>query len=283
MQLTTKRLMKKCTAVIFALGLFLGTLNAKAATVDTALTHSNAMNKDIKAVVVKPKGYSAKQKYNVLYLLHGFSGNYTDWIKKVPAIQGLADQYNVLIVCPDGNFAGWYYDSPMNSEWRYETYVGTELVSWIDSHYSTIKDRKGRAITGLSMGGHGALYLAFKHQDTFGAAGSMSGAVDVRPFANAYGISQVLGKITDNPDVWEKNSVVNMVGLVKPGALSLIIDCGYNDTAMYGQNLVLHERLLEQKVPHDFIIRPGFHAWDYWANSIDYQMMFFSKFFSKAK
>ena len=61
-------------------------LKATAGTVDTALTHSAAMNKDIKAVVIKPADYSAAKKYPVMYLLHGFSGNYSDWIKKIPAI-----------------------------------------------------------------------------------------------------------------------------------------------------------------------------------------------------
>src|ERR1700710_1236495 len=81
---------------------------ANAATVDTVLTHSAAMNKDLKAVVIKPDNYSAGKKLPVLYLLHGFSGCYSDWILKVPAIKGLSDQYNMIIICPDGAFAGWY-------------------------------------------------------------------------------------------------------------------------------------------------------------------------------
>src|SRR4051812_26329622 len=75
-----------------------------AATVDTALTYSAAMKKNIKAVVVKPDGYIKDKKYPVIYLLHGHGGNYADWISKVPGIKALADQYNVLIVCPDGGF-----------------------------------------------------------------------------------------------------------------------------------------------------------------------------------
>ena len=88
----------------------------------------------------------------------------------------------MIIVCPDGGFGSWYWDSPVDAGSQYETYVSNELVTWIDSKYKTIKTRKGRAITGLSMGGQGALYLAFRHQDIFGAAGSMSGGVDIRPF-----------------------------------------------------------------------------------------------------
>jgi S-formylglutathione hydrolase FrmB len=255
---------------------------ANAAIVDTALTHSPAMNKDLKAVIVRPADYSAAKKYPVLYLLHGYSGNYSDWIKKVPAITKLADTYHMLIVCPDGNFAGWYFDSPTNKEWMYETYIATELINYVDKHYSTIATRKGRAITGLSMGGHGALFLAFKHQDVFGAAGSMSGVVDIRQFADSYGIEQALGKYSEHPDVWEQHCVVSLIYLLKPNALALTFDCGYDD-GMYSGNQELHEKLMERKIPHDYTVRPGGHSWEYWGNSINYQALFFSRYFTDGK
>src|SRR3546814_3321287 len=96
----------------------------------------------------------------------------------------------------------------------------------MDHHYKTVADRKGRAITGLSMGGHGALYLAFRHQDVFGAAGSMSGGVDIRPFPGNWGLSTRLGTYAEQPENWEKNTIVNLVHLLAPGKLALIIDCG---------------------------------------------------------
>ncbi|WPU96385.1 alpha/beta hydrolase family protein [Mucilaginibacter sabulilitoris] len=257
-------------------------IKANAAVVDTVITHSTSMHKDIKTVVIKPAGYSTAKKFPVLYLLHGFSGNYSDWILKVPAITKLADQYQVIIVCADGNFAGWYYDSPVNKDWQYETYVGTELVNYVDKHYSTIANRSGRAITGLSMGGHGAMYIAFKHQDTFGAVGSMSGAVDIRPFSDAFGIEQVLGKYSEHPEIWEKNSVINMIYLLKPNSLAITFDCGYDDF-LYQVNLAFHNELLMRKIPHDFTVRPGSHTWEYWGNSIVYQMLFFSRYFNKIK
>lgn len=256
------------------------TLGAKAASVDTVLTHSAAMNKDIKAVVICPEHYSHKHPYPVLYLLHGFSGSYSDWILKAPAITRLADQYNFIIVCPDGNFASWYFDSPANSAWKYETYVVNELVSWVDTHYATIRNRSGRAITGLSMGGHGALFLAFRHQDLFGAAGSMSGDVDLVPFAKSFGLEQVLGKSEDNLQRFKDNSVTNMLDMIKPDALALIFDCGYSDF-FYPINVAFHDKLVERKIPHDFTVRNGGHSWEYWANSIQYQSLFFSKYFSR--
>lgn len=259
-------------------GLLLVSIHARAAKVDTVLTHSNSMRKDIKAVVISPEHYSKHSKYPVLYLLHGFSGNYADWATKVPAINQLVDQYNFIIVCPDGNFASWYFDSPANSEWKYETYVSNELVKYIDSHYSTVANRKGRAITGLSMGGHGAFYLAIRHQDIYGAAGSMSGCVDLVPFSKSFGISQVLGDYESNPQRWKDNSVINMIDNLQPDALTLTFDCGYND-GFYPSNMAMHQKMVEKKIPHDFTVRNGGHSWDYWANSIVYQALFFSRYF----
>jgi S-formylglutathione hydrolase FrmB len=155
--------------------LFAFSFIANAATVDTVNIYSDAMHKDIKCVVVKPDSYeNDNSQYPVVYLLHGYSGNYSNWITKVPKLKEEVDQLQLLIVCPDGNYSGWYLDSPIDPSMKYETYVAKEVPAYIDAHYHTIKDRKARAITGLSMGGHGALFVAFRHADFFGACGSMS-------------------------------------------------------------------------------------------------------------
>jgi len=257
-------------------------IQANAATVDTVMTHSVAMNRDIKSVIIRPDDYSTSGKFPVLYLLHGFSGNYSDWVLKAPNVRKLADTYNLIIVCPDGGFASWYFDSPVSKDSQYETYISKELVHYIDGKYSTIADRSGRAITGLSMGGHGALYLAFKHLDLYGAAGSMSGGVDLRPFPDSFGIEQVLGKYSEFPRRWEENSIINMVYLLKPNSIALTIDCGSSDF-LFEANKALHEKLLDRNIPHDFTVRPGSHTWEYWGNSINYQVLFFSRFFNKEK
>ncbi|WP_020607462.1 alpha/beta hydrolase-fold protein [Spirosoma spitsbergense] len=254
----------------------------QAAKVDTVTTTSASMNKTIKAVVITPDSYTVGQALPVLYLLHGYSGNYSDWVKKAPGVSQLADTYQMIIVCADGNFGSWYFDSPVDPAFRYETYVASELVDWVDSHYKTIKDRTGRAITGLSMGGHGALYLAFRHQNTFGAAGSMSGGVDIRPFPNNWDMAKRLGTYALFPERWEQNTVINLLHLLTPGALSLIIDCGTEDF-FFRVNNNLHEKMLERNIAHDYITRPGAHNWAYWTNAINYQMLFMRQYFDKQK
>jgi S-formylglutathione hydrolase FrmB len=255
-------------------------LTAKAAQVDTVITHSDVMNKDIKAVVIRPNDYSKKKQYSVVYVLHGFGGTYADWITKDPAIKSFADQYHCIIVCPDGAVSSWYIDSPVNPAFKYDTYVSKELVNYVDTHFSTIKDRKGRAVTGLSMGGHGALYLAIKHQDIYGAVGSMSGGMDLKPFSKSFGLTNVLGNLEDDPKRWADHSVAGILGELKPGVLDIAFDCGTDDF-FFEVNNALHKQMLEAKIGHDYTVRPGAHTWDYWTNSLNYQMLFFSRYFSR--
>ena len=250
-----------------------------AATVDTVMVQSDSMNKSIPNIVILPDDYSTqKEGFSVLYLLHGAGGNYTDWHSKVPSIQEYADKYNIIIVCPDGGTTSWYFDSPIDNKMKYETYISKELISAIDKKYNTSAKKTNRAITGLSMGGHGAFYLAFKHPDVWGAAGSMSGGVDIRPFPNNWDINKRLGDYSNHKDNWEENTVINMVYRLDGKNLKLIFDCGVDDF-FYGANKRLHEKLVERNIPHDYIERPGSHDWTYWSNSIKYQLMFFSDYF----
>lgn len=251
-----------------------------AAKVDTVTTRSNAMKKDIKAVVITPDSYDGSKNYPSVYILHGAGGSYAEWVNKVPLLKKYADDFQQILICPDGNVTSWYFDSPEDPAWKYETYVATELVSWIDQKYKTIKDRKARAITGLSMGGHGALYLSFRHQDVYGAAGSMSGGVDIKPFPLNWDIAKRLGPEDKYPERWKANSVIDQTYLLVPNKLALIIDCGKDDF-FYDVNMKLHEDLLYRNIPHDFTIRPGVHNWEYWNNAVGYQLMYFNTFFSR--
>jgi len=253
-----------------------------AAKVDTVEVFSQAMNRNIKTVTVLPSDYDSKKESPVIYLLHGYGGKYSDWVNKAPAVKELADQYSLIIVCPDGGVGSWYWDSPIDPDFKFETFVSKELVNWVDKNLKARKSREGRAITGLSMGGHGALYLAFRHQDVFGAAGSTSGGVDIRPFPLKWDIAKRMGSYAENPKLWEENTVINLTHLLTPGSLELIIDCGSSDF-FYQVNENLHDKLLLRNIPHTYIVRPGAHNWDYWKNSIYFQVLFMHQYFEKAE
>ncbi|WP_028296907.1 alpha/beta hydrolase [Olivibacter sitiensis] len=251
-----------------------------AAQVDTVITFSKVMGKEIKAVVIKPDSCSTSRGCPVVYLLHGYGGNYGAWINNVPAIKKMVDEGGFMVVCPDGGFGSWYWNSPIDAQFQYETYVSQELVAWVDKTYSTIADKKGRGITGLSMGGHGALYLAIKHPDVFGAAGSQSGGVDIRPFPNNWDMAKRLGPYWEQKERWENHTVINLLHLIKPNELEIIIDCGTEDF-FYQVNQNLHQEMLYRNIKHDYIVRPGAHNWDYWRNSISAQLLFMRNFFER--
>ncbi len=252
--------------------------------VDTVAVKSQAMARDIKNVVIVPADYSdpemQEEQYAVLYLLHGYSGAYDNWIKKKPELQDLASEYSVIIVCPDGQDS-WYLDSPIDPKMQFETYITKELVSFIDNKYRTIADPKFRAITGLSMGGHGAMSLALKHPDIYWQCGSMSGGLNIVPFPLKWKIKDRLGKYEDNPELWKSHSVVGIAQELESTNQRIIFDCGVSDF-MFDVNEQLHKVLLEKKIAHDYITRPGNHSWKYWCNSIDFQMLYFSKGFAEA-
>lgn len=251
----------------------------KAATVDTILIYSNSMRKNVKCVVIKPNAYlKSNNHFPVVYMLHGYSGNYADWVSNAPDLLKSVDENKCLVVCPDGFFSSWYFDSPVDTTMKYETNVAIEIPSYIDAHYKTIADRTARAITGLSMGGHGALYLAIRHENIFGAAGSMSGGVDIRPFPGAWDIKKVLGDFATHPDNWNYNTVINMVDTLHDGALTITFDCGVNDFFIQ-VNRNLHQKLLDKKIDHDYTERPGKHNWEYWNNAAKYQLLFFREYF----
>ncbi|MFZ1236216.1 MAG: alpha/beta hydrolase family protein [Prevotella sp.] len=268
--------MKKYLLILCCL---IGMSSVQAGTVDTVQVYSKKMNKFIKTIVVTPTRTRASRnsRYPVVYMLHGAYSNCKKWLEIKPTLPDMADAKGMIFVTPDA-LNSWYFDSPVDSAFRYETFVTKELVTYVDSAYPTIASRTARAITGLSMGGHGALYLAMRHKNLFGACGSMSGGVDIRPFPQNWNLPDVLGEMAQNKKNWDDNTVMNQIGRIHNGDLSIIIDCGESDFFLE-VNKELHQRLLGRGIDHDFITRPGAHDNKYWGNSIDYQLLFFEKYF----
>lgn len=265
--------------IIAAFSFLLACFCSSAANVDTISIPSAAMSKSFKCVVITPT-LKEDVKYPVVYLLHGYSGAYNNWVMKVPALKEYAEEFQLIIVCPDGGYSSWYFDSPVDSSMKFETYIASEVPAFIDERYPTIKDRKGRAISGLSMGGHGGLFIGFRHSDLFGACGSMSGGVDLSFSKNKFDVSKRLGDTLKYAENWKKYSVTGVVENKPAQSLEIIIDCGTEDF-FYRNNRDLHEKMVKLKIPHEYIERPGNHGWAYWANAVEYQLFFFRNFFEK--
>ena len=274
--------------LLLLLAFLLAATTAHAARIDTLASPSAAMQKNYRAAVVLPASYAKNKqaRYPVLYLLHGAYGHFADWLKNPPdkqLVARLADQYNLIIVLPEGETFSFYLDSPVSPSSQFETYLTKEVLPKIDQTYRTVAEGRGRVISGLSMGGHGALYLSARHPELYCAAGSMSGALDLMSFnrklapadaaARARLWAPVLGSETDNPERFATNSVLSLVDQLHRNNLPLIIDCGVDD-GLLEINREVHRRLLYNHTPHDYTERPGGHTWAYWQNALPYQVLF---------
>lgn len=233
----------------------------------------------VKAVVITPDAadtYPAAQ-FPTVYLLNGFGGDHRSWSIICPELTTMADRYAMILVMPDGRDS-WYFDSPVYPAMQMESFITRDLVPYIDSHYPTIANPHHRAITGLSMGGHGGLYLMLRHPDIWLGGGSTSGGVNIEPFPSKWKIADRLGPYETNKQRWHDNTVINMLDRATAG-MHIIVDCGTEDF-FYAENLRLHQAMLDRGIAHDFISRPGTHCIAYWRNSILYQLLFFNSFFS---
>ncbi len=270
----------KLSAVI---GVMIASLALTAATVTEYQVRSEAMDKDVKVNVILPDSYADNDggSYPVMYLYHGAGGNHVAWPYGLPECQKEADRFQTIIVCPDGALS-WYFDSPVDPAVKYETFCGTELVAWTDANFRTVRDRNARATCGLSMGGHGAMWIAINNLDTFASAIALSGGVDIRPFPGNWGLNELLGTQDRHMANWEEHTVINAARELKDGDLAISLDCGIDDF-FFQVNLDLHNQLLDQGVKHDYIVRPGAHTGEYWNNAIVYAMAFADKQFSKVR
>lgn len=251
------------------------------ARVDTLWVQSSQMDKKIGTTVILPEDYDTalKAKYPVIYILHGAGGDYGNWLRRVPQLEQYSTHYGFIFVCPDGGKTSWYLDSPVDPQIRYESYIIDELVPQIDAKYRTSATVQKRAITGLSMGGHGALYLALKNPQTFQIAGSMSGGVDLRPFTENWDLPMRLGKYENHKQNWENNSVVVLAERAQPESYNFIIDCGTEDFFL-DTNRNLDAILNEHGYDYEYSERKGAHNWPYWRVSIVRHLEFFKKEFS---
>ncbi len=228
--------------------------------------------------VAVPSGYEADttRRYPVVYLLNGHGGNHTTW-SKIVNIDSVATAYDVIIVCPAG-LDSWYWDSPVDTELRMESYITLDLVPWVDRSYRTRPKSKQRAITGLSMGGHGGLWLAIRHPDLFGIAGSTSGGVDFTPWPRSWNIADRLGDYAHNKERWRNHTVMSLIDSPSLRRLDIIFDCGTDDVFIKVNNR-LHDELVARGIGHVYLTSDGAHNPAYWHRSIIPQFDFFAKCF----
>lgn len=246
---------------------------------------SSLVGKTLPYNVILPADYDAPaakdKRYLVLYLLHGLTGNFTNWATKSKLAEYTAAS-NLIVVTPEGENS-WYTDSPVVETEKYESYIVRELIPDVETRFRTVKTRGARFIAGLSMGGYGALKFGMKYPDMFAVAASMSGALMAprltetaltagrdggnNPFSITLrrSIGQAFGE-ANNParDANDLFKIARELPAARRNKLPfLYLDCGTED-GLIGVNRELATLLTEQKIPHEYRELPGRHDWQYW-------------------
>ncbi len=244
--------------------------------VQTIQFESKLVGKTLPYNVLLPIDYNlpaAKTKrYPVVYLLHGLTGHYTDWLGRTSLIDYTAS-YDFIIVMPEGNNS-WYTDSATVPTDKYESYIVQELIPDVEKHFRAGSEREGRAIAGLSMGGYGALKFGVKYPEKFVFAASMSGALDAASWTKAQlgGFEFILQTLlpvygAENSETRAANDVSKLYRELPAERIATLpfvyLDCGLEDPLL-ATNRGFVDILLSRKIPHEYRQLPGGHAWPYW-------------------
>jgi putative tributyrin esterase len=137
---------------------------------------SVALNRDMQYRVVSPASVAVASRLPVVFLLHGGGGGFRDWTN-YSDVARFAES-GLIFVMPEGA-ASYYANAVDPPQDRYEDYIVKDLISDVESKFPVATGRSKRAIVGVSMGGFGAVNLAFRHPDLFAFAGGISSAIDV--------------------------------------------------------------------------------------------------------
>jgi putative tributyrin esterase len=230
---------------------------------------SESLARPMRYRILLPEGYSASARsYPVLYLLHGWHGDYLNWTTLTNLTQ-YAEKLPIIIVMPDAGDS-WYVNSASVPQDKFEQYIIRDIIGEVDQHWRTLRSPHRRAIAGLSMGGYGAVKFALKFPGSFGFAGSISGAfnaaqpelaesrADLAPsLVSAYGPSKSA--------VRAENDIYQLADHVTASAIPYVyLDCGNRDVSFLQSNRNLAAKFSERKIAYEYHETPGAHTWQYW-------------------
>jgi putative tributyrin esterase len=233
--------------------------------------YSTALGRDMHYIIVLPQKYEdSQQRFPVLYLLHGWAGDYTNWVK-LTKLTEYAERYSMIVVTPDAQNS-WYVNSFTAPGDRFEDYIVNDLIHEIDSRWRTMPSPGSRSIAGLSMGGYGSVLLALKHPGLFAVVASVSGAL-IGPI----GIEQVIPDVRESTDraygpagsaTRKDDDIYLLLAKAKRENIPyMFIECGSEDSLL-ASNRKFVEQLSSGNVAYEYHEYPGGHTWEFWDHSL---------------
>jgi len=255
--------------------LFFSLLCTKIGAQELIVINSEKLKCNDSSFVFTPKGWTeGALSYPALFLLHGWSGNYNNWNDKAD-IQAMSDKYGFIIITPDGFYNSWYLNNIDREKMQWRDFFDCELYPQISKRYKLNPEKT--FITGLSMGGHGAINIYIDDTTRFRAAGSMSGVLDLHDTRlKETDITDVLGPYTKDNTLFTESSAVHRVSKIAGNKDILLISCGYEDS-LADSSRKFAEECAKYDIPYILLMSPGTHSWKYWTFALDQHLFIFSK------
>ncbi|MGE8204817.1 alpha/beta hydrolase [Heyndrickxia sp. NPDC080065] len=251
---------------------------------------SDSLKKVQKVNIYLPPNYKKDHKYPVLYLLHGKDGNEQSWFNGILGINAAkidqtADRLikeekipPLIIVSPMIDNSYGINSSAITKKiddhdiGLYEDYIMKELIPYIDSKYSTIKDKYGRYIGGISMGGFAALHLAFIHTDFFCKVGGHSAAI--RADENA---GSGIGWLFNNGNRREQIDPLYLADNLDKKDIFVYLDHGTIDHDWLVEGMKsLYTKLKGKHIDVQYVTAQGGHDYKYWSSQTERYLLFYT-------
>jgi S-formylglutathione hydrolase FrmB len=271
--------------------------------IDCDALKSRILGESVHYCVMVPAGYDAAdhahQLYPVLYFLHGLGDNEQALFKSGGwnLVEDLREKHKIgdfLIVSPEAKAS--FYINSADGKIRYSDFFLQEFLPYIETKYRIRRERGSRAISGISMGGYGALRFAFASPDLFSSVSVQSAALITQSpqelndlIRTDTQLSGPLGSVFGNPinvQHWKQNSpfVLAKQNKVSIAKLAIYFNCGDDDEFGFEVGAQeLDKQLNGEKIKHEFHLYPGNHGASYFMAHLGETMQFHWKVFENDK
>jgi S-formylglutathione hydrolase FrmB len=275
--------------------------------IDCNALESHVLSQTVHYCVMLPPGYDtataghSPRRYAVLYFLHGLGDNEQTLFKSGGSelIEDLRQQGQVsdfLIVTPEGRRS--FYVNSADGRVRYSDFFIHEFIPYIESHYSIRRERSARAISGVSMGGYGALRFALAYPELFSSVSAQSAALitespeeTTSAMHSGTRLGGLLGAVFGDPvDLhhWNQNSPFVLAKQnrtrIRTTGLAIYFNCGREDDFGFEKGAAeLHRQLQAEDMKHEFHLYPGNHDAMYFLAHLGETLKFHSRVFAGGK
>ena len=249
--------------------------------------------------IMLPPAFDADKTrhFPILYLLHGLGDNEQFFIHSgewnlVEDMREKGELKDFLIATPDGG-ASFYINAKDGKE-RYEDFLVQEFLPFIEKRYRVSPGRANRAISGISMGGYGALHLAFRHPQLFSAVSAHSAAlIEKLPVflggaaaqSNQPNRARIFGGVFGSPPdavYWNQQSPITLARTANLAGLKIYFDCGDQDDYGFDAGAAVLDKVLTTRhIAHEFHLYPGRHDASYFAAHLPASLEFHSRLFAR--